>query len=203
MRWTLAPASRITGAIRGRFARRRARRSRSSGASIHAEVVPRAASEGLVEAFAVEVERTRVAVHGTAFSVSRTESGHRRRRRARHGRRRPRGHVGATTGHLLVGPSRADVLARRRPHRAAPRARARAGRSGDRRRRRAHRRAAPAGAIAVVDAQEPVPALLGVHACCPGAPRRRRDRGSGRAAAPPRRPPSPRPPPRRLRSTRW
>jgi hypothetical protein len=76
--------------------------------AIRAEVTPRDPSEGLVEAFAVEVEGTRVAVHGTAFSVER--DGERAIVDVEHGAVAigPRGHVGATTGHLLVGPSRAS-----------------------------------------------------------------------------------------------
>lgn len=75
--------------------------------SIHAEVVPRAASEGLVEAFAVEVEGTRVAVHGTSFTV--TREGDRVVVDVAHGAIAvgPTGHAGETSGHLMIGPSRA------------------------------------------------------------------------------------------------
>jgi FecR protein len=75
--------------------------------SIRAEVTPRDPAEGLVEAFAVEVGGTRVAVHGTAFSV--TIEGGRAVVDVEHGAVAvgPVGHVGATTGHLLVGPARA------------------------------------------------------------------------------------------------
>ena len=71
-------------------------------------MTPRDPSEGLVEAFAVEVGGTRVAVHGTAFSVKR--EGDRVLVDVVHGTVAvgPVGHVGATTGHLLVGPSRAS-----------------------------------------------------------------------------------------------
>ena len=75
--------------------------------SIHAEVTPRDPAEGLVEAFAVEVGGTRVAVHGTAFSV--TIEGDHVVVDVDHGAVAvgPVGNRGATTGHLLVGPSRA------------------------------------------------------------------------------------------------
>lgn len=104
--FTLAPSSRIIV--------RSAGDSRGVGTTVeleqgavHAEVTPRPASEGLVEAFAVEVARTRVAVHGTAFSVGRTEAGI--LVDVEHGTVAvgPTGNVGVTTGHILVGPSRA------------------------------------------------------------------------------------------------
>jgi FecR protein len=101
--WTLAPGSAL--------------RVRSVGVghtvalergSLRAEVTPRDASEGLVEAFAVEVGGTRVAVHGTAFSV--TIEGNRAVVDVEHGAVAigPVGYAGATTGHLLVGPARAS-----------------------------------------------------------------------------------------------
>jgi hypothetical protein len=101
--WTLAPGSSarvISKGIGHTVALERG--------SIRAEVTPRDPSEGLVEAFAVEVDQTRVAVHGTAFSVSR--EGARVVVDVEHGAVAvgPVGHVGATTGHLLVGPSRAS-----------------------------------------------------------------------------------------------
>jgi hypothetical protein len=76
--------------------------------SIRAEVTPRDASEGMVEAFAVEVDQTRVAVHGTAFSVRR--EGDQVLVDVEHGSVAvgPRGNAGITTGHLLVGPRRAS-----------------------------------------------------------------------------------------------
>lgn len=106
--WTLAPGS---------VARVRSMGERSSGVghtitlergSIRAEVTPRDPAEGLVEAFAVEVSGTRVAVHGTAFSVT-IGDGH-AVVDVEHGAVAvgPVGHVGATTGHLLVGPTRAS-----------------------------------------------------------------------------------------------
>lgn len=75
--------------------------------TLHAEVTPRHPSEGLVEAFAVEAVGTRIAVHGTAFSVTREAD--RVVVDVEHGAVAigPVGHVGTTTGHLLVGPARA------------------------------------------------------------------------------------------------
>lgn len=106
--WTLAPGS---------VARVRSMGDASSGVghtvalergTIRAEVTPRDPAEGLVEAFAVEVGGTRVAVHGTAFSVT-LDGGH-AVVDVEHGAVAvgPVGHVGATTGHLLVGPTRAS-----------------------------------------------------------------------------------------------
>lgn len=163
--FTLAPSSRITV--------RSAGDSRGVGTmveleqgAIHAEVTPRAASEGLVEAFAVEVARTRVAVHGTAFSVGRTESG--LLVDVEHGTVAvgPAGNVGVTTGHILVGPSRASFSldggrsARLLPRDPAPRLVA----------------AKPQDAVAIapiptaltaVDPQEAAPTAPGVHAALP------------------------------------
>jgi hypothetical protein len=101
--WTLAPGSAL--------------RVRSTGmghtvalerGSIRAEVTPRDPAEGLVEAFAVEVAGTRVAVHGTAFTVK--LEGNRIVVDVEHGTVAvgPVGHVGATTGRILVGPARAS-----------------------------------------------------------------------------------------------
>ncbi len=163
--FTLAPSSRITV--------RSAGDSRGVGTmveleqgAIHAEVTPRAASEGLVEAFAVEVARTRVAVHGTAFWVGRTESG--LLVDVEHGTVAvgPAGNVGVTTGHILVGPARASFSldggrsARFLPRDPAPRLVA----------------VKPQDAVAVapiptaltaVDPQEATPAAPGVHAALP------------------------------------
>ena len=74
-----------------------------SRGSLHAEVTPR--TEG--EVFAVEVERTRIAVHGTSFTVSR--EGDRVIVDVAHGSVAvgPVGHRGATHGWLVVGPDRA------------------------------------------------------------------------------------------------
>jgi hypothetical protein len=71
--------------------------------SVHAEVQPQ--PDG--EAFAVEVGRTRVAVHGTSFTVSR--EGDRVRVQVAHGSVAvgPTGHRGSTQGWLLVGPDQA------------------------------------------------------------------------------------------------
>lgn len=75
--------------------------------AVRAEVTPRDASEGMIEAFAVEVAGTRVAAHGTAFTVGLV--GDRVVVDLEHGAVAvgPRGHVGATTGRLMVGPARA------------------------------------------------------------------------------------------------
>ena len=74
-----------------------------SRGSIHADVTPR--TEG--EVFAVEVERTRIAVHGTSFTVSR--DGDHVTVDVAHGSVAvgPVGHPGATHGWLVVGPDRA------------------------------------------------------------------------------------------------
>jgi len=71
--------------------------------SIHAEVTPRPYGE----VFAVEVERTRIAVHGTSFTVTREEN--RVIVDVAHGSVAvgPVGHRGATHGWLVVGPNRA------------------------------------------------------------------------------------------------
>ena len=75
-----------------------------SRGSIHADVTPR--TEG--EVFAVEVERTRIAVHGTSFTVSR--DGDRVIVDVAHGSVAvgPIGHPGSTHGWLVVGPDRAS-----------------------------------------------------------------------------------------------
>jgi hypothetical protein len=163
--FTLAPSSRIAVHSAGD--------SRGVGTTvallqgaIHAEVTPRAASEGLVEAFAVEVERTRVAVHGTAFSVGRTATGI--LVDVEHGTVAvgPAGNVGVTMGHILVGPSRASFsldggqIARVLPRSPAPLFAA----------SRDLAAVAPphaAIAIAAVDPQEIATAVPGVHAALP------------------------------------
>jgi FecR-like protein len=73
-----------------------------------AEVVPRSDTDALVESFAVEAGTTRVAVHGTIFSVER--SGDRITVEVMRGSVAvgPTGHRGATVGHLLVSPTRAS-----------------------------------------------------------------------------------------------
>ncbi|HMI83057.1 MAG TPA: FecR family protein [Polyangiaceae bacterium] len=75
-----------------------------SRGSIHADVTPRA--EG--EIFAIEVEHTRIAVHGTSFTVSR--DGDRVTVDVAHGSVAvgPVGHRGSTHGWLVVGPDRAS-----------------------------------------------------------------------------------------------
>jgi hypothetical protein len=159
--FTLAPSSRITVRSVGN--------SRGIGTTVEleqgalrAEVVPRPASEGLVEAFAVEVARTRVAVHGTAFSVGRTDSGI--TVDVEHGTVAvgPTGNVGVTTGHILVGPSRATFsldggatsrFLSREPAPAAPAIIAAAPITA----------ATPLGAPAITDAQDAVPSAPGAH----------------------------------------
>ncbi|HEY3592515.1 MAG TPA: FecR domain-containing protein [Polyangiaceae bacterium] len=72
--------------------------------SIHAEVIPH--PEG--EVFAVEVGKTRVAAHGTSFTVTRV--GDRAIVEITHGSVAvgPAGHPGSTHGWLLVGPDKAS-----------------------------------------------------------------------------------------------
>ncbi len=111
LRWSIAPHSRVVIKTQARAPGL----AESEGGhvvaleqgSLRAEVAPRDPSLGLIEAFAVEVGGTRVAVHGTAFSVSRGPGGI--VVDVEHGAVAvgPVGHVGATSGHLLVGPSRA------------------------------------------------------------------------------------------------
>jgi hypothetical protein len=71
--------------------------------SIHAEVTPRTKGE----VFAVEVDHTRIAAHGTSFTVSR--QGNQAMVEIDHGSVAvgPVGHPGSTQGWLLVGPDRA------------------------------------------------------------------------------------------------
>lgn len=106
--WTLAPHSTVRVRSMGDASSGVGHTVALERGSIRAEVVPREPSEGLVEAFVVEAQRTRVAVHGTAFSV--TLEGDRAVVDVEHGAVAvgPIGHVGATTGHLLVGPTRAS-----------------------------------------------------------------------------------------------
>ena len=160
--FTLAASSRITVRSVGN--------SRGIGTTveleqgaIHAEVVPRPASEGLVEAFAVEVARTRVAVHGTSFTVGRTDAGI--IVDVEHGTVAvgPTGNVGVTTGHILVGPSRATFsldggatsrFLPREPAQAAPAIVAAAAPLAP---------ATPFGALAITETQDPAPAAPGAH----------------------------------------
>ena len=106
--WTLDPG--------GRLVVRRAKGSspRDFGhvvslerGSIRADVTPRDPSEGLVEPFAVEAGGTRVAVHGTAFRVTRMAD--EIIVDVEHGTVAigPVGHTGLTLGRVMVGPARA------------------------------------------------------------------------------------------------
>jgi len=103
--WTLEPGGRVQ--VRAMGAAGVGHVVALERGSIRAEVTPRDPSEGLIEAFAVEVDQTRVAVHGTAFSVRR--EGDRVLVDVEHGAVAvgPRGNAGITTGHLLIGPRRA------------------------------------------------------------------------------------------------
>src|SRR5262249_7983131 len=103
--WTLAPRGRVV--VRSLGVSGVGHTVELERGSIRAEVTPRDPAEGLIEAFAVEVENTRGAVHGTAFSV--TREGDSVIVDVEHGSVAvgPKGHVGVTTGHLLVGPKRA------------------------------------------------------------------------------------------------
>lgn len=76
--------------------------------SLRADVTPRKTSEGLVETFAVDVGRTRVAAHGTAFTVVRGNDDV--LVDLEHGAVAvgPAGRPGVTTGRLLVGRARAS-----------------------------------------------------------------------------------------------
>jgi hypothetical protein len=105
--WTLAPGSAVRVRSMGDGDSGVGHTVALERGTIRAEVTPRDPAEGLVEAFAVEVGGTRVAVHGTAFSVT-IEGGH-AVVDVEHGAVAvgPVGNVGATTGHLLVGPARA------------------------------------------------------------------------------------------------
>ncbi len=113
--WTVAPGSRAeivalgAAAHRDEQARPGAAVDRSltlslARGSIHAEVV----HQDVGEVFAVEVGRTRVAVHGTSFTVS--LEGDRVVVEVFHGSVAvgPTGYPGATQGWLLVGPEQAS-----------------------------------------------------------------------------------------------
>ncbi|MBW2454774.1 MAG: FecR domain-containing protein [Deltaproteobacteria bacterium] len=75
--------------------------------AVHAEVVPRHDTDQLVETFAVEAGTTRVAVHGTSFSVERHDD--HISVAVTHGTVAvgPTGHRGITSRHLLTSPARA------------------------------------------------------------------------------------------------
>ncbi|WP_437586563.1 FecR domain-containing protein [Sorangium sp. So ce1000] len=104
VRWTLLPDSRAV--VRAVGAAGVGHVISLERGSVRADVVTRAPEEGLVEAFAVEVGGTRVAVHGTLFTVTRLEG--RVEVDVEHGTVAvgPAAYRGATTAHLLVGPSR-------------------------------------------------------------------------------------------------
>ncbi|WP_437596616.1 FecR domain-containing protein [Sorangium sp. So ce590] len=104
VRWTLLPNSRAV--VRAVGAAGVGHVIALERGSVRADVVTRAPEEGLVEAFAVEVDGTRVAVHGTLFTVTRLED--RVEVDVEHGTVAvgPAAYRGATTAHLLVGPSR-------------------------------------------------------------------------------------------------
>ncbi|WP_437808239.1 FecR domain-containing protein [Sorangium sp. So ce1078] len=104
VRWTLLPNSRAV--VRAVGAAGVGHVIALERGSVRADVVTRAPEEGLVEAFAVEVDGTRVAVHGTLFTVTRLEG--RVEVDVEHGTVAvgPAAYRGATTAHLLVGPSR-------------------------------------------------------------------------------------------------
>jgi hypothetical protein len=106
VRWTLGPGSRAV--VRAKGVRGVGHVVALERGWIRAEVTPRDASEGLVEAFAVEAEGTRVAVHGTLFTVTRLDGSI--LVDVDHGSVAvgPVGHQGITTGRLLVGPTRAS-----------------------------------------------------------------------------------------------
>jgi hypothetical protein len=76
--------------------------------SILAEVVPRHDTDSMVEAFIVEVGGTRVAVHGTVFSVERVgDAVHVEVTRGTVSVG-PASYRGPTTGHVLASPARAE-----------------------------------------------------------------------------------------------
>ncbi len=104
--WTLGPRSRAI--VRTRQAPHVVELEQGS---LVAEVVSRHSADELVESFVVETGGTRVAVHGTVFSVVRTsELVHVEvtRGTVTVG---PASYRGATTGHLLVSPARASFNA--------------------------------------------------------------------------------------------
>ncbi|XXX73626.1 FecR domain-containing protein [Sorangium sp. So ce134] len=104
VRWTLLPNSRAV--VRAVGAAGVGHVIALERGSVRADVVTRAPEEGLVEAFAVDVDGTRVAVHGTLFTVTRLQD--RVEVDVEHGTVAvgPAAYRGATTAHLLVGPSR-------------------------------------------------------------------------------------------------
>lgn len=113
--WTLAPHSRVVlesvPVPRGPSTMPHVVRLEQG--RIDAEVVPRQDSNQLLEAFIVEAGATRVAVHGTVFSVERRADVvdvEVTRGSVTVG---PAQHRGVTTGHLMVSPKRATFRAGR------------------------------------------------------------------------------------------
>jgi len=118
VRWAIAPASRLVvrslgdGGLGHTVALERG--------SIRAEVTPRPPAARVIESFVIEVEGTRVAVRGTAFSVTRADD--RVVVDVEHGTVA----VGPTqrdeqeSAHLLVGPSRATFSLAGRDMRTLP-----------------------------------------------------------------------------------
>jgi hypothetical protein len=107
VRWTLAPGGRaVVREISARGAPARHVIALERG-SLQAEVTPRDPSEGLVEAFTVEVGRTRVAVHGTRFTATRRDDEVEVEVHRGIVAVGPAGDAGATTARILIAPSRA------------------------------------------------------------------------------------------------
>lgn len=107
VRVTLAPGARATVVVAPSQAGEALVLGLEHG-SLRADVVPRKAEGGLVETFAVDVGRTRVAAHGTAFTVTRGSDDV--LVDLEHGAVAvgPAGRSGVTTGRLLVGRARAS-----------------------------------------------------------------------------------------------
>ena len=107
VRVTLAPGARATVVAAATEAGDALVLSLERG-SLRADVTPRKTSAGLVETFAVDVGRTRVAAHGTAFTVVRGSDDV--LVDLEHGAVAvgPAGRPGTTTGRLLVGRARAS-----------------------------------------------------------------------------------------------
>ncbi|HHH29226.1 MAG TPA: hypothetical protein ENK57_12905 [Polyangiaceae bacterium] len=113
--WTLAPHSRVVVETVPvpRGASTMPHVVRLEQGRIDADVVPRQGSNQLLEAFVVEAGATRVAVHGTVFSVERRADVvdvEVTRGSVTVG---PAHHRGVTTGHLMVSPKRASFRAGR------------------------------------------------------------------------------------------
>ncbi|MEQ9317749.1 MAG: FecR domain-containing protein, partial [Polyangiaceae bacterium] len=113
--WTLAPNSRVVmeSVPVPQGASTMPHVVRLEHGRIDAEVVPRRDSDQLLEAFVVDAGATRVAVHGTVFSVERRDDVvdvEVTRGSVTVG---PAHHRGVTTGHLMVSPQRATFRAGR------------------------------------------------------------------------------------------